>query len=66
MNITEIQKLKEIGFTLEQIEEMEVRYANQVGFRALVQMMLCLQDLKVPFSQVVDAWQLAAVTRCAQ
>lgn len=65
MNIQELQQLKDAGFTIEQIEAIEVKHQN-VGFRALVQMMLCLQDLKVPFSEVIDAWQLAAVTRSVQ
>ena len=66
MDIQELQKLKDAGFTMEQIEEIAVRYQKKVGFRALVQMMLCLQDLSVPFSEVTEAWQLAAVTRSAQ
>jgi phosphopantetheine adenylyltransferase len=61
MTIQEIQKLKEVGFTVEQIEELDLKLKKRVGFRALVHMMRTLQDYQTPFSEVVEAWRLAAI-----
>lgn len=66
MTIQELQALHQAGFTAEEIEEIELRYQKKVGFRALVQMASTLQDYNVPFSEIVDAWRLAAVTRSVQ
>ena len=66
MTIEEIQKLREAGHTSQQIEEIDQKIKDKAGFCAMVQMAACLQDYNVPFSEVVEAWRLAAVTRNTQ
>jgi len=66
MTIQELQKLKEAGFTVEQIADLDAKLSKRVGFRALVHMMGVLQAYETPFSEVQEAWRLAAATRCMQ
>ena len=66
MDIQEMQQLKDAGFTIEQITEIDAKLTKRVGFRALVHMMGVLQFYDTPFDEVIEAWRLAAVTRSAQ
>jgi hypothetical protein len=66
MTLAELQKLREAGYTVDQIAELDTKLTRCVGFRALVHMMTVLQFYDTPFSEVQEAWRLATVTRGTQ
>lgn len=61
MTLAELQKLREAGYTVDQIAELDTKFSKRLGFRALVHMMSVLQWYETPESDVQEAWRIAAI-----
>lgn len=65
MTTQELQQLKEAGFSIDQIAEIDTKLDKRVGFRELVRMAKIAQDYDTPEIDWQEAWRLATVMRSA-
>jgi hypothetical protein len=66
MTTQELQKLRQAGFTIDQIAELDAKLTKRVGFRALVRTAEVARTYQTTESEWQEAWKIAAAIGDAQ